>query len=251
MEPAHLTPHTSPTLEIYQELQRAYDHFNVELFDGRLPFCLITLQRDKSTLGYFSAERFVRHSGERSDEIAMNPTYFAIRGIKDTLSTLTHEMVHLWQLHFGKPGRGRYHNRQWAEKMIAVGLPPTHNGEPGGNTTGEHMDHYIIAGGPFDKSFHRLVTEAYRISWYDRFLPRLGRLHAPSPHGSLPTLDPMTGPDINPSPGADFVPALLAPARRPATRVKYTCPSCEINVWGKPGLNIRCDDCKAALEQGD
>jgi len=34
-------PKTSPTLETYLELQRAYDHFNAELFDGGLPFCLI------------------------------------------------------------------------------------------------------------------------------------------------------------------------------------------------------------------
>jgi hypothetical protein len=124
-------PKLSPTLETYQELQRAYDHFNAELFDAVLPFCLITLQRDKSSLGYFSAERFARHSGETSDEIAMNPTYFAFRGIKDTFSTMTHEMVHLWQTHFGKPGRGRYHNRQWARRMVAIGLQPTYTGLPG------------------------------------------------------------------------------------------------------------------------
>jgi len=248
MSPA---PKTSPTLETYQELQRAYDHFNGELFDGALPFCLITLQRDKSSLGYFSAERFARHSGELSDEIAMNPTYFAVRGIKDTLSTMTHEMVHLWQKHFGKPGRGRYHNRQWAQKMIAVGLQPTHNGKSGGSTVGEHMDHIIVPDGAFEKSFHRLVTSAYRISWYDRFLPRLSRLYGPPSDGSSPTPGPVMSSDIAPFPGADFVPALLAPVRRPPTRAKYTCPSCEINVWGKPGLNIRCDDCKAALEEED
>jgi len=30
-------------------------------------------------------------------------------------------MVHDWQKEFGKPGRGRYHNREWAEKMKEIG----------------------------------------------------------------------------------------------------------------------------------
>lgn len=237
---------TSPTIETYLELQRAYDHFNKELFDGALPFCLITLQRDKTTLGYFSAERFARHSGELSDEIAMNPSYFAVRGIKDTLSTLAHEQVHLWQKHHGrKPGRGRYHNREWAERMIALGLQPTHNGKPGGNIVGEHMDHIIVADGPFDKSFHRLVTQEYRISWYDRFLPRLSRLSPPSAAGSSAAPGPSVSSDI----GSALLSALLPAERKPQTRAKYTCPSCEINVWGKPGLNITCDDCRTSLEE--
>ena len=40
-----------PTREIYDELQTAYDYFNVELFGGELPPCLITLQREKRTYG--------------------------------------------------------------------------------------------------------------------------------------------------------------------------------------------------------
>lgn len=37
------------------------------------------------------------------------------------LSTLVQEMVHLWQHHFGKPGRRRYLNKQWADKMDSLG----------------------------------------------------------------------------------------------------------------------------------
>lgn len=34
---------THPTTQNYAELQRAYDHFNLVLFEGKLPACLITL----------------------------------------------------------------------------------------------------------------------------------------------------------------------------------------------------------------
>ena len=30
-------------------------------------------------------------------------------------------------------------------------------------------------------------------------------------------------------------------------KLKYTCPECKINVWGKPELNLMCSDCKCPL----
>ena len=98
-----------PTTETYAELQRAYEFFNRELFNSELPACLITLQRERRTLGYFSPKKFVhRQTAEVVDEIAMNPSYFSIRTITATLSTLVHEMVHPEPLHFVTPGCRRY-----------------------------------------------------------------------------------------------------------------------------------------------
>ena len=101
----------TPTVETYAELQAAFDHFNARIFDGKLPACLITLQRNKRTYGYYSHDRLVcGETGELTAEIAMNPSYFVARTIRETLSTLVHEMVHQWQYHYGKPGRRGYHN---------------------------------------------------------------------------------------------------------------------------------------------
>ena len=49
-----------PTQETYSELQQAFDFFNENLFQGSLPLCLLTLQRQKNTFGYFALQRFVR-----------------------------------------------------------------------------------------------------------------------------------------------------------------------------------------------
>ena len=100
-----------PTQETYAQFQFAYDYLNRELFENKLPNCLITLQRQRSSYGYFSARRFGRKDGERTDEITLNPQHFPERTTEDSLSTLVHEMKHLEQHHFGKPGRGRYHNK--------------------------------------------------------------------------------------------------------------------------------------------
>lgn len=158
-----------PTSETYSELQLAYDTFNDKLFGGALPQCLITLQREKQTCGYFSYQRFANKAGEKTDEIALNPSLFAVTPLLETMQTLVHEMTHLWQYHFGEPGRGRYHNQQWADKMESIGLMPSSTGRPGGKKTGDRMADYAIKGGLFLEVCSEMLTNDYKISWYDRF----------------------------------------------------------------------------------
>lgn len=100
-----------PAVKAYQELQEAYDFFNKRLFDSELPDLLITLQRGKNTFGYFSPDRFTGES--KIAELAMNPNYFGARSLADTLSTLVHEMVHVWQWYTpAKQCRLGYHDRK-------------------------------------------------------------------------------------------------------------------------------------------
>ena len=133
----------------YAGLQKAYDVFNRELFNKELPQCLITLQRKSRALGYFSPERFAaRNSEGTAHELAMNPDYFG-RTDTETLSTLAHEMAHVWQQALGTPPRRCYHDRQWAAKMREIGLQPSDTAEPGGAETGQRMSHYIVEGGKF------------------------------------------------------------------------------------------------------
>jgi len=99
-----------------------------------LPNCLITLQRQKGALGYFSGNRFAdaRNADAVTDEIALNPSHFAERSPASILSTLAHEMAHVWQHHFGTASRPAYHNSEWAVMMVKIGLVPTDTGLPGG-----------------------------------------------------------------------------------------------------------------------
>lgn len=173
---APVTSARAPTQQTYDELQQAFDHFNETLFlpiFGRLlPHCIITLQRERRTFGYYSDERFVnRGEGGVVDEIAMNPSYFSIRPIEHTLSTLAHEMCHQYQRHFGNPGRRGYHNREWSEMMGRLGLISSSTGQPGGRRVGERMSHYATPDGPFEQSCAELLTRNFRLSWIDRYPP--------------------------------------------------------------------------------
>ena len=147
---------TDPTRTTYQGLTEAYDFFNERLFAGRLPRCLITMQRQKGAYGYFAGKRFGSRDGaEVTDEIALNPAHFKSRTTEESLSTLAHEMCHLQQEHFGKPGRTSYHNKEWAGMMEAIGLIPSDTGAPGGKQTGQKVSHYIAGGGRFERACRR------------------------------------------------------------------------------------------------
>jgi hypothetical protein len=251
----------APTRQAYGELQQAYDHFNAALFEGLLPACMITLQREKATCGYFSSRRFARTDGQITDEIALNPAYFAVVPLVETLQTLVHEMCHLWQQHYGKPGRGRYHNEQWAGKMESIGLMPTSTGKPGGKRTGDMMADYAIEGGAFLAACACLLTERFTISWYDRFPATehvsfgnesLGQaLPAAVGGGQAPIRQNAALASAVVQPVSSFVSALgQAAPERPAekwSRLKYTCAGCAANVWGKPGLSIICGACKVVF----
>lgn len=215
------------TSDSYNELQVAYDYFNKALFENALPDCLISLQRKKRTYGYFSPNRYTHASGKKLiDEIAMNPEFFAIRSIKVTLSTLVHEMVHQWQQHHGKPSRRGYHNRQWAEKMMAIGLMPSDTGEEGGKIVGDKVSHYILEDKSFDRSCDKLLTKKFTLSWFDRF----------------PAYQPK---EIDPK--LKHVLLFPKPSENRSNRTKYRCIHCEMQLWGKPNLRVLCgnEECDA------
>lgn len=236
-----------PTMQTYGELQRAYAHFNTELFGGQLPECLITLQREKQTYGYFSSKRFVHRDGVTTvDEIAINPSYFAVVPMMEVLQTIVHEMVHAWQHHFGDPGRRSYHNQEWADKMEEVGLTPSHTGQPGGKRTGEKMADYPAPGGKFLEVADALITKDFTLSWLDRFPPQPpssgGGMRSPSqprPAGS-PELAPMALPE-----GVEMPPEAM---HNRSNRVKVRCPECGSQAWGKPAIKLLCgeEECMAA-----
>lgn len=217
----------TPTHEAYAELQQAYDFFNAQLFNGELPPCLITLQRKgKKVMGYYSATRFAhRTETERhTDEIAMNPLHFKTMNVVEVLQTLVHEMCHLWQFHCGTPSRKSYHNKEWAAKMEAIGLMPSSTGQPGGNKVGQSMGDYVIAGGAFEHAATQLISQGFRLSWYDR----AADIPEPTPPGE------------GDGDGADGDGEAEEPATPSGKRVKFTCPKCNANAWGKGSLKLVC-----------
>ena len=220
---------TGLTAKEYRTLQEAYDFFNLALFDGLLPQVLITLQRHPRALGYFSAGRF-QSRGDASQhihEIALNPDGFTGNKDEDILSTLVHEMVHVWQQENGKPGRGRYHNREWAFKMCSIGLMPSSTGKPGGMVTGETVSHYILEGGQFAVACGAFL-KGFRLSWES------AGIRASRAGGN--------GSDVEGA-SRDGSESSEPSGETKQTRTKFTCPNCGLNVWAKPDALVDCHQC--------
>lgn len=203
---------SKPTIEQFSKYQAAYDYFNRQLFGGKLKPCLLVFRDGKRkknciVLGHFAPERWRNADGEACHEISLNPETLH-RELTETFGTLVHEMAHQWQQDHGTPPRGGYHDREWAKKMSEIGLVPSDTGAPGGKMTGQRMTHYVDPTGAFKKAFDAM-PENVALPW-------------------------VTG-------GFE----LAAPSKPKArNKIKYSCPGCDSNVWGKPGLQVVCGECE-------
>jgi predicted SprT family Zn-dependent metalloprotease len=206
----------NPTTKTYKSLDDAFVFFNRRLFGGRLPACLITMQRSKSAYGYFAGGRFGSKDGkEITDEIALNPSHFHERSTEQSLSTLVHEMAHLEQHHFGKPSRSGYHNKEWAAMMKAVGLIPSDTAAPGGKEVGQKVSHYIEGGGRFERACAELVKQGFDPLYVELWS-----------EGSEKTRK-----------------------KKAASKTRYSCPECGTNAWAKPAVHLVCGECDERMEE--
>lgn len=222
---------TTPTTHQFTKYQWLYDYYNKELFNGKLPFCLLILSRSTAKVcGHFSKERWQDRDGNKTHEINLNPTYLANATDIDICQTLVHEMVHLWQNEFGKPSRTGYHNKQWANKMQEVGLMPSHTGEPGGKQTGQQMSDYPIKGGVFEKVFNTMPKDILLPFKSTEFF--IGAVSSGS--GGEANSITAVGEALEP---------VLPPKPKNKNKIKYSCPNCKANVWGKPDLGLICKSC--------
>jgi len=244
----------TPTQNFYGRLQRAYTFFNERLFKNELPHALITAQREKNTMGYFAPERWASPNGHKAHEIALNPAYFAHHALIEIFQTLVHEQCHLWQHEFGQhKSRRGYHNKEWAEKMQALGLTPSSTGMEGGRITGQKMSDFPTPGGRFLTVCHDLMTSGFQLPWVDRFgAPSQAcqiRQHAEAVSNAADNDDEMPiGHELLYTQVSTLIPDVVALdtiqlAARVKQKARYHCQGCNTNVWGKPGLDVLCGNC--------
>lgn len=194
----------------------AFRFFNDSLFGGSLPDAMVILHRHKQVRGYYQSDVYRARSEDAPSpflaEIALNPDAFMGSSDRRILSTLVHEMCHLWQATYGEDFKPGIHNKEWVRKMESVGLIPSATGEPGGKQTGKKVSHYIELDGPFDVACTELLLYVHfqYESWPD------------------------------------------APKTKKETvkRVKMVCPHCEgVEVRAVAGTKVRCGECDELLEE--
>lgn len=277
---------SKPTEKTYGQLQYAYDFFNKKLFGACLPEVVFTYHRQNRVMGYASFQRWEQGESAYVDEIAINPEYFTKYPLIEICQTLVHEMTHIWQGHFGKPGRRGYHNQEWASKMEEIGLMPSSTGMPGGARTGEAIMDYVMLDKPFMRACRSLIIKGFSFPLLDRF--PVFRVDSPitvyDDKGNPVILDqqyrlknsqsvPVSAykedlsviaveqreaqsvalPDVDINLTSTDVPDKVMTTRpkRHSGRVKYMCKGCSCLFWAKPGLNVGCLDCNLKFQEED
>lgn len=236
-----------PTPEQYAAYSSQFEWFNTQLFVGILQPALLNFSRKAGAAGFFSPDRWARDGapeGRALHEISVNPDTLSLPA-SETAQTLVHEMVHLWQADHGHPSRSGYHNKEWVTKMREIGLEAV--SQDSDNGTGQRVSDRIIPGGRFEEALRTMPPECqipYRCKPEPVRAPRAPR-PPPAPgekqgRGASSTAAPASAP-------AEAYAGDPAPATR--NKIKYTCPECMVNVWGKPGLRIACEDCRASFEE--
>lgn len=198
--------------ETYKAISKAFNIYNEKLFNLELPTCMFVFQKMKGSKGYYAVDRWEKSNFNemKLDEIALNPDT-SIRPLVEVLSTLVHEMCHLWRVRCCEKKPRNYHCKEWANKMRHIGLIPSNTGMPGGKETGVKMTHYIDEEGKFLQVTKDMIEKGFKIPW-------------------LPVVMNET----------------IVKKKR-ESKTKYTCPECGLNVWGKKGIYVQCYECKEML----
>jgi hypothetical protein len=174
---------------------------------------MFTYQRKAHSTGYFSPDRFSSRAGKNDrDEIAINPDFFPGKTDQQISMTLAQIMTKDWQHHHGKSASRGYTNQELADKLKSIGLQPTSTGGVGGKETGARISVYVIPDGPFIQSYELLAATGWRLNMQSA--PREG-----------------------------------AKRGQNKNKATYTCPSCDVSLWGKPNVHVSCDDCGCKMPE--
>lgn len=248
-----------PTSEFYNLFEMIYSYYNEKLYNGELPNCMFVLTRKKNTFGYFIANRWRNNENFQTDEIAINPLMFGKYELVEILKTVAHEMCHLWQFRLGSPSERTYHNKEWGDKMESIGLMPSNTGLPGGKKTGQQMMEYVIENGPFHLETIALLNKnIFKQLWFDNtgveitsenITSQFEQIELPEDHfRALIENTEVSHTRVRAAQSNPFE-TDLTPDEDKKRKIKYSCPICDYNVWGKPGLKIRCNECKSNYEE--
>lgn len=233
---------TKTSIELYTKIQTAIDEINARFFEGKgkqkIPHVVFAINnRCKScVVAYVQADAlYDKSKDEKLQYMAINPDYLN-RNIGEIVSTICHELCHVYEHAYIHIPRGGYHDKQWAELMRDCGLEPKYL-----NKSKTAVTHTINEGGEF-ASFVKEFTEKhgegfFNIVSYSSEIQRKTRKELGIEYDG----------EEDGEPRADNADKPVKKYNR--NKIKYICPECQAKVWGKAGLSIHCNECDCDLEE--
>ncbi len=237
------------TRSLYEALEKAFDHFNQTLFDGKLPRCLITLRSNRGYAGSLSKERWLHPNGTKTHELSINPLFINDQCLIKLFEVIVHEQAHLFHVLNGTSCRYGYHDKNWAETMESLGLVPSHNGEVGGKKTGQKMSQYVLKGGTFYEASKSLLSSGFNLEWVDSFYINSKQVSTNTFYSAITNsdLESLLNANVSFDIGQLIHNYKSNSSSYEKRKFKYTCSKCGVSVWGKANLNLNCGDCNIVM----
>lgn len=113
--------------ELQAALQAAFNAINRDFYGNELEKVIITVKegRKEGTLGTFCTAKEWVQNGKERHEINISANYIGQRTVEQTITTLMHEMSHLYNFQNGIKDTSRsgiYHNKKFKQTAEAHGL---------------------------------------------------------------------------------------------------------------------------------
>lgn len=200
------------TAKQYLSLQEAYDYYNKHLFNGSLSPVLVTFQRQKKSYGYYWPNKLVSREDATKKIGEIALAINTFDGLSDEHIFST--LVHE-MVHHWQHTQGKPSRGGYHNKEWASKM----------KEVGLHPSTTGSAGGDeTGQSCSHYIME-----------------HGNFKHHSVnlvASIDWNTAPDN-------------VAKKKASNKVKYSCPCCDVNVWGKPDLLIQCQACDEELQPND
>lgn len=203
-------------------LEKIYRQLNVDFFNGELEDCTITVQSTPRAYGHVTCGKVWKVKDCNRYELNIGAGTLN-RPIECVVSTMLHEMVHIYNLmhDIQDCSRGNtYHNKKFKEKAESVGLIIEFDKRIGWSITS-----------PSDE----LVLYICEMGWNDILMNR-----GESCHSGVSGTGTATG-------GSPATPKM----KKPSSTRKYICPDCGMSVRATRDVHIMCVDCMEIMEKAE
>lgn len=199
-------------------IEKMYRQLNIDYFDGKLVEPIITVMDTKGSYGHVTCSKIWKVKNIERYELNIAAGTLS-RPIESVVSTLLHEMVHIYCLmnNIQDTSRGTtYHNKRFKEQAEKVGLVIDYDKRIGWSITtpSEPLIEYIITQG-----------------WSEILMNRGGQIHV------TPVSGGSTSPDQNEK----------DPPKKPSSTRKYICPRCSTSVRATRTVAIKCIPCDTQM----
>ena len=222
--------------DVTAQLHQVFDKFNQTFFNNELPQTALTIQSTKHrkrTMGWCTKNPvWSFENGENSLYEINLSAEFLDQGFFETMDTLLHEMVHLFNQVKNIQDvsrKGQYHNKHFKNKVLELGY----------EYDSDKPDKYV--GWGYARIGSELTNRIDNLD-IDKEVFRLAR------HGSQYLSLVAEGKGLGEA--KEQAQAMENTVKNASGSIKYVCPGCRLIIRSyKSGIDINCNECDCKFEE--